>query len=186
MEITLRKANALQLAINEAVKALKVESTVTINEFQDGEAEIRNARGALGDALIRRTALVDVLYQIRKDVSAANASANINDILADVAALDKDIAFYNSLSANEVRIQASVLEGKLARLRDTSGEHRYYNSDVNTSVLTSNDVNEFRGKVALFKKEKQRLQDKLLELNVSTKITLSTKAVAVLEKEGLL
>ena len=40
MKITLRKANALQLAIGEAVKNIDVETDVKINEFQDGEAEI--------------------------------------------------------------------------------------------------------------------------------------------------
>ena len=35
MEITLRKANAVQNSINEAIRSIKIETSIELNEFQD-------------------------------------------------------------------------------------------------------------------------------------------------------
>ena len=40
MNITLRKANTLQNAINDAVKNIDVTTEISINEFQDAEQEV--------------------------------------------------------------------------------------------------------------------------------------------------
>ena len=44
MKITLRKANALQAAINEALKELDLSTEVTINEFEKPEEVLESAR----------------------------------------------------------------------------------------------------------------------------------------------
>ena len=44
MEITLRKANALQNAINDAVKALDMSTEVVLNEFEEVKDQIQVAR----------------------------------------------------------------------------------------------------------------------------------------------
>jgi hypothetical protein len=43
MNITLRKANAVQNSINDTIKGIKVDFTVELNEFQDVEAAITKA-----------------------------------------------------------------------------------------------------------------------------------------------
>ena len=43
MKINLRKANALQLAIQDALKGIKFDTEVKINEFQVAEHEIAKA-----------------------------------------------------------------------------------------------------------------------------------------------
>ena len=40
MNITLRKANAVQNSINDTVKGIKMEFNIELNEFQDVEAAI--------------------------------------------------------------------------------------------------------------------------------------------------
>jgi hypothetical protein len=62
MNISLRKANALQNSINDTVKGLQFETTVKINEFQEAEQEIAKAASALCENITRRDALVDTLY----------------------------------------------------------------------------------------------------------------------------
>ena len=44
MNITLRKANAVQLSINEMVKGLKFDTSVSLNEFEDATAQISAVR----------------------------------------------------------------------------------------------------------------------------------------------
>ena len=188
MKITLRKANALQLAIGEAVKNISVETDVKINEFQHGEAEIARVAAEFRANLERRTQLVDAMYAIRKAVSTANASAGVDVKLADVAQFEKQVQFYNGLAGKKVREDAVVVEGQLNKLRESKDDSRRsiygYASTVDTSVLTAEDIKGFRTAAATAKKAKQKLQDELLEINVRTEIEVSN--VDFLTAEGLL
>jgi hypothetical protein len=189
MEITLRKASALQNAINDAVKSIDVKDSIRINEFQDAGVEINKAEQLFHTNVARRVALTDVLYKVRKAVSRANAAAGVNEKLADVAHLEKEIQFFSNLATREVRDELSVLEGKLNKIRNRKDESRSslygISDDVSTSILTQKTVSEFRSKVAEAKKAKQKLQDELLELNVRTTITLDSASVDVLRFEDL-
>jgi hypothetical protein len=189
MNITLRKANALQLAIGEAVKNINVETDVKINEFQVGEVEIARVATEFRANLQRRTQLMDAMYAIRKAVSTANAAAGVDVKLADVAMLEKQVQFYNGLTGKKVREAANVVEGQLAKLRESKDERRSiygYATTVDTSVLTAEDIRGFRTAAATAKKAKQKLQDELLEINVRTEIALAQDAVQFLTAEGLL
>jgi hypothetical protein len=191
MNISLRKANALQNSINDTVKGLQFETTVKINEFQEAEQEIVKAASALCENLTRRDALVDTLYEIRKSVSGANTQVGIDSRLADVAHLEKQIQFYNGLAGNKVRESEKVVAGRLDKIRNDKSESSRrsiygYADTVDTSVLLKEDLDGFRKTVAKAKKAKQKLQDEILELNVQTVIQLSDKAVTMLQAEGLI
>jgi hypothetical protein len=190
MNISLRKANALQNSINDTVKGLQFETSVKINEFQEAEQEIKKAASSLCENLTRRDALVEALYEIRKSVSGANTDVSIDTRLADVAHLEKQIQFYNGLASKTVRESEKVVAGRLDKIRNDKSESRRsiygYNDTVDTSVLTREDLDGFRRKVATAKKQKQKLQDEILELNVQTTIKLSDKTEAILQAEGLL
>jgi hypothetical protein len=188
MKITLRKANALQLAIGEAVKNISVETDVKINEFQTGEAEIARVAAEFRANLERRSELLGAMYAIRKAVSTANASAGVDVKLADVALLEKQVQFFNGLASKKVREDAVVVEGQLNKLRESKDDSRRsiygYASTVDTSVLTAEDIRGFRTASATAKKAKQKLQDELLEINVRTEIEVAN--VDFLTAEGLL
>ena len=188
MKITLRKANALQLAIGEAVKNISVETDVKINEFQNGEAEIARVAAELQSNIARRNQLLGAMYEIRQAVSTANASAGVDVKLADVALLEKQVQFFNGLASKKVREDAVVVEGQLNKLRESKDDSRRsiygYASTVDTSVLTAEDIKSFRTASATAKKAKQKLQDELLEINVRTEIEVAN--VDFLTAEGLL
>jgi len=186
MKITLRKANALQLAIGEAVKNVDIKTDVKINEFQEGEVEIAKVATEFKENLARRTQLMDAMYAIRKAVSVANSAAGVDVKLADVAQLEKQVQFYNGLAGKTVRDSVDVVAGKLKRLSEVEAKSRMYGygDTVDTSVLTAEDIKYFRMQAATAKKAKQKLQDELLEINVRTEIEVSN--VNFLTAEGLL
>jgi len=190
MNISLRKASAIQNAINDTVKGLQFDTTVKINEFQDAEQEIAKASSELHANLVRREALQTALYEIRKRVSSANTQAGIDDRLADVAHLEKQIQFYNGLASNKARENEKVIAGRLDKIRNDKSESRRsiygYSDTVDTSVFTTEDLNGFRRELTKSKKAKQSLQDQILELNVQTQITLSAESVKILQAEGLI
>jgi hypothetical protein len=188
MNITLRKASALQNSINETLKGLEITTTVTVDEFQTPETVIADARAEANKAFVRKSALLDVLYTIRKDVAAANAGASITNLLAEVAQLEKRIQLQGLLAGATAQLESTVLEGRLNRLRESTSEARLYRSSngVETGVFTADEIAGAKTALAELKKRKQALQDQLLELNVGTTVALSDKSVIVLQQEGLL
>ena len=187
MQVSLRKANALQVAINEALKGLEFKSDVSINEFQDPEKEIELAKQKFDRNVQRRGSLTSALYNIRTQVASANASNKIDNLLADLARLEKDIVFYTPLTKANTSTELRVLRGKLIKISNREGEsYGFHSSEVSTSIFADSDLETFRNNLSLAKKKKQALQDQLLEVNVRTTIELATSTVEVLKAEDIL
>lgn len=186
MEITLRKAAALQNTINETLKGIDFGVTVTVNEFQEPETEIANQLKNFQANLVRRAALTKALYELRKKIGRANNDAGIDDRLADVAHLEKELQFYNQIAGNNVRIDPKVLIGKLEKIRNRKEDNIYGRGDeVTTTILAKKDIDDFRKLAGQAKKNKQKLQDEILELNVRTTILLDEETARILEDEGM-
>lgn len=189
MNISLRKASALQNSINDAVKSISLNTEIAINEFQNASDELAKAHALLTAGIKRKDALVTALYEIRKAVGSANHTAGIDGRLAEIAHLDKKIQSYSAFVGKEVATDMTVITGKLDKIRNRKDDGRNlygYNDTVSSSVLTQEDLDKFKALVAEEKKVKQKLQDEVLELNVRTEIVLSKEVVATLNGEGLL
>ena len=190
MKINLRKANALQLSVQEAIKSIKFDTEVKINEFQVAEDVIAKARENFAAKQERHRGLLNSLYDIRKAVSQANAAQGVDVKLADVALMDKKIQYLADLAGKTVRESVEVVAGKMDKLRNRKEDTRnlYYGHDatVDTSIFTAEDIAGFCTAVSMGKKAKQKLQDELLDINVRTEIDLSADTVTVLTTEGLL
>ena len=191
MKITLRKASALQTAIQEAVKNIEVTVKVELNEFENAEVALTNANAKLVNSDQRRTALTKVLYVVRAQVGTANAECGINERLAKAAYVDKRIGQLTALVSSEaVQDNMLVINGKVEKLKADKGENSRrslygYSDTVSTGVLTQAQVDAFKAEQLALKKDKQKLNDEVLELNVRTEIALSDETVAVLTSEGL-
>jgi len=190
MKINLRKANVLQLAIQDTIKGIKFDTEVKINEFQVAEDEIARMRNDFAAKQERHRGLLNSLYDIRKAVSQTNAAQGVDVKLADVALMDKKIQYLVDLASKTVRDSVEVVAGKMEKLRnrkeDTRGLYYGHDATVDTSIFTQEDIAGFRVAVSMGKKAKQKLQDELLEINVRTEIDLSADVVTVLTTEGLL
>lgn len=188
MNITLRKANAVQLSINEMIKGLTFDTSVQLNEFEDATAQITAVRDTFDTHRATRTKLVGALYEIRKAVAVANADAGINDMLAEVAQLEKEIQFYNTFATKTPRLSDAVIAGKMEKIKTTKSEDRYYGrgDTVDTGIFTKEEVEDFKRTVADFKRQKQKLQDTLLEINVQTEIQLDEETARFLERADIL
>lgn len=192
MKITLRKASALQTAIQEAVKNIDVTVKVELNEFENAHTALTLANSKLVAADQRRTALTKVLYVVRAQVGTANAECGINERLAKAAYVDKRIGQLTALvGAEALQDSMTVIEGKLEKLKvpESANSRRSlygYSDTVGTGVLTRAQVDAFKAEQLALKKDKQKLNDEVLELNVRTEIALSDETVAVLTSEGLI
>jgi len=188
MKITLRKANAAQLSINEMIKGLSFDTSVRINEFEYYKDQIKTVRDTFETHRMTRAKLVAALYAIRKAVATANAENGVNDMLADVAMLEKELQFYNAFATLQSRLSDAVIEGKVTKIKNTAEESRLYarGDTVDTGIFDKDEIEEFKRIVADLKRQKQKLQDTLLELNVRTEIELDEETASFLERADIL
>jgi hypothetical protein len=188
MNITLRRANALQNSIQEAIKAIRVETEVELNEFQNVDAAITAALDTMQAAVVQRDALTVALYTIRDKVSEANATAGIDRHLTQAAMIDKQLGYATEIASAKVAQDRDVIQGRLEKIRATPAERTSiygFNNTVSTSILSQYDVAGARARVQELKKAKQRINDEVLELNIRTEIELSADVEKTLQAAGL-
>lgn len=191
MNITLRKANALQNSIQDAIKGIKVELNVEINEFQSVEDTLTKANATLVENDSRRQQLTMSLYNIRALVGTANTASGINTLLAKAAFIDKRIGQLEELAKATEITSLEVIKGKLEKIKNDKGENSRrslygYSDTVSTSVLSKEQIAQAKAEVLNLKKQKQKLNDEVLELNIKTEIPLTDETVATLTAEKLL
>ena len=185
MNLNLRKANAIQLSISEALSSINISESVSITEFEDPVKVIQQANDELFANDARKQKLLNVLYNIRALVATANASSGISTALAKCAYIDKRIASLSSIANGRAMTDLEVIKGKLEKIKASDKE--YYRDDyVSTSVLGQDQIDQAKAEVKRLKKTKQSLNDEILELNVKTEIPLTDDTVAVLTEEGIL
>lgn len=188
MNISLRRASALQNSIQECLRGIALEATVRLNEFQDAESVIGQRQSQLAQNLAQRQALVETLYQIRAQVSDANQAAGINQRLTNMARIERLVQDHQALANAAVRLPSAVISGQLNKIREARPEHRGYGYDgtVETTVLREEDIQAHRRQLQELRRERQRIQDEILELNVRTEIALSPVALETLKAHDLI
>ena len=193
MEITLRKANALQSEIRKAISSSGSKDTVSVTEYTTSIVDaLETACKNYATDVTRKVALNTALFNIRKSVAQANAKSGISDILADVQTVDAVMAVYSGVATKEVAKSVDEIVARVEKLKtataDTSTRAIYgdrYNT-VETSVVEQSTIDAAKQKVKELKRQKQTLQDKLLTLNVNTTITISDVDTDVLKVEGII
>lgn len=189
MKVNLRKANAIQADIRKSIAGIKLQHDVIVNEFVENVGNVQaEGLGKYLDSVKLKTELNAALYDIRSSVGEANAKAGISTILAEIQMVEADLATY-TLAANSApgkplsEIQARIDKMKVSTPSPVYGER--FNT-IEVGVLTENIINGFKQDVKRLKRQKQNLQDKLLNINVTTEIVLSDNTVKVLTQEGIL
>lgn len=189
MNITLRKANALQNSILEAIRAIKIKTTIELNEFQAAGTEIAAAVEELYQNDKRRSDLYIAYYNIRALVGTANVTSDINLKLSQCAYYDKRITQLQEIVDGAEVTELDIINGKLEKIRTYPVDARrsVYSSDtVTTGILTRQQIEQYQETLRKCKKEKQKLNDEILEANIRTEIPLSDDVVSVLKEEGIL
>lgn len=189
MNITLRKANAIQNSIQEAIRGIEIKTHIDINEFQDATIELQTANTTLFTNDTRRQRLLLALYNIRGLVGTANAQSGIDMKLATAAFVDKRISQLDELSQVKPVTNLEVINGRLEKIRNRKEDARnIYGRDetINTSVIAEDQLRQIRDEIKNLKKQKQKINDEILELNIKTEIPLNEDVVATLQVEGLI
>lgn len=194
MEINLRKANAIQAEIRRAINASDAKDTISVTEFtQNVSDEFNRAVNDFRMEITRKVALTTALFNIRKSVGEANATAGINSILAEVQGIDAEMAIYSGVATKQTAKTLDEINARIEKIKnapaDTSARASIYGdryNNVETSVVVAEQIADAKAKVKDLKRQRQNLQDKLLALNVNTLITVTEVDANVLKLEGIL
>ena len=189
MKLTLRKANALQLLINEKIAATTLATAVSVSRYDDPCLLVISAAANLQESLSKKRLLLEVLYSIRQAASAANQSSGISDILSEVAYIDKLTAALKPLAENSQFSPAEeVLREAHADLKKEVAPVGYGSrrDAFTTGFIPQGWADGYVKEVSDLRKRKQSLSDKLLELNISNEIELSDQEEEVLKKYDLI
>ena len=123
-------------------------------------------------------------------MGTANSSCPIDLSLAKAAFIDKRIAQLTELSTLSPVSDLAVINGKLDKIRNRKEESRasLYGRDdtVSTSVVSKAQIDQAKAEIQNLKKQKQKINDEVLELNIKTELPLSDDVVATLTAEGLI
>lgn len=192
MQINLRKANAIQSEIRRAISQVNAKDNVTVTEFtSDVEGVISKAALEFRQSLEKKEALNKALFQIRAAVGRANVESGISDTLADIQLLDARIAVKNAFASATLKKDISEINARIVKLKQVQTSERMslygdrYNN-VDTGVVSEVDVAAAKAELKALKRERQALNDKLLQLNVNTLIQLTDATKLTLQEEGLI
>jgi hypothetical protein len=190
-QITLRKASALQKSLQDLMASIDVKCTLALSEFQDPAEAIATANSRLLANDSRRNDLLMSIYSLRSLVGQGNAQSGIADKLSHAAYVDKRIAQLEAMAvADNLITEITIVSGKLDKIRNRPADargHLYgYSDEISTGVLSSEQIDGIRSVIRDLKKQKQRLNDEILELNIRTEIQLTPDVEAVLVREALL
>jgi uncharacterized protein YdcH (DUF465 family) len=124
-------------------------------------------------------------------VGTANAQSGIDTNLAKAAFIDKRIGQLEELAKATEITDLDVIKGKLDKIKNDKGETSRrsiygYSDTVSTSVISKAQIDQAKAEILNLKKQKQKLNDEILELNIKTEIPLSDEVVASLQAEGLI
>ena len=193
MEINLRKANAIQAEIRRAISAVEVKDTISVSEFTaDVAGEVSTAEVDYINAMSRKEALTVALYNIRKSVASANATAGVGEILGDIEKIDNIIKLLETTVGVRTRmLSVDELNKRIDKMRNSTeaasaSRYGYDRDSVSTGVVSDIVKSAAKQRMKGMRKARQELQDKLLSVNVNTLISVSIDDAKLLGEEGIL
>jgi len=188
MKLTLRKANALQLLINEQINTTALNTSVTVIRYDDPVKLVLSAVEKFEEAFLKKLALLAVLYSVRQKVSDASQKAGVPAILSEVARIDKVTGVLKPLAELAVFApEEEALKEAFSDLKKDAPVNAYSRKDsFTTGIIPQKWVPGYAKEVSDLRKQKQKLSDKLLELNIQNQIELSLTEEEVLKRYDLI
>jgi len=194
MQVNLRKAADLQSEISSTLREIEVSPYLVFEDRDRVAEEMEEKTQEWKDNLVRKQTLNAVLYSIREKVGNANNASGVSKLLCEERRINADMHWIEAIldkCKGEKYYTADEIVAKLDQLEKKGEDRETYFSRRNvyaaSSVLvTKEELADYRKEMSGLKKQLRKINDALLELNISTEISLSDKEVTVLETEDLL
>lgn len=191
MKLNLRKASALQLAINEQITATEMPVSLTIDRYDDPLDVAFKAADKFAEGLVKKRELFTILYVIRQKTAAESERAGVSSLLAQSAHIEKLISLLTPLATtrNFAKTAQQLAEASADLRKEALTPVQYAHQrreSFETSLLTEDQAKAWKKEIADLKRKKQGISDSLLEANVKYEIELSPQEEEILKKYGIL
>ena len=192
MELSLRKANALQEEINQLVdngfEALDDSvDAMLVDNWQATTAALQ----VLHEVQVNdKLDLINARYMIRSLINKANALNEVSTILNHVANNDSQIHLLKVELRNiDIQRDSAIYDRKIELKKqelEKTERSSFSRDSVSVPVFTKAYKKDLEKQVRTLEKMNTRLKDKLLEKNITTKVTLPDSVIDLLAKYDLL
>jgi len=192
MKLNLKKARKLETKILSAInERLSLSATVRVNaDITDIEVKILNARKTAVDGIANKQALIDLRYKIRRLIAEANEQSGVSSLISDKVRLSAQKDLLNVYISEEVGLEKEELEDEINQKRkdlNKDGSFMRSKSALDSfDVLSKKDMDNFKNKRIDIIKEIEDIDDKLAELNYTTKITIDQSDIDLLTLNKLI
>jgi hypothetical protein len=203
MLITLRKAVNLRNDIEKFVVTNKIQSSVTVSVYATNIVECledyvsSQRKNVFLVEIENMKKLLGILSDLRMKISNANHEHKIENIIAEMASIDRFINFWKNFSDKErdgaLRRKSSVdltsVKGQIASILRSLEKENYLGSvgtDVSISLISPDFDEEVKNVLSDLKRQKETLNDQRIHLNALMKIDISDEDVVFLQKKHIL
>ena len=191
MKINLRKSAALQLEIMNVMNNIEVSTKRSYADIDYVETDFHDHASTWKNNLNRKWQLVDTLENIRKATAKANQDSGVSDLLTEERVITQKIKFLTEVLEyrNTRMYTVQEITDKLKKYQEIKSDSVLafrQEQSVTSSLISKEEISVYETEIRKLKKLRQKTNDQILELNVSTLIDLSESDVRFLEKEELI
>jgi hypothetical protein len=193
MELNLRKARKLENKIGLAIKTKKSElsSSFSLRVNEDESAIEGLAAAARANFFLELKEIENLIaskQEIRDQIAKANFAIGINDTIAQKVLIEEKISFLNEYAKIDVFDLLSAKDAIELNKKQQQSERSsiYARTSVGINILTKIDKDKINADRSKLQREIEALEDKLAELNYSTKITLNSLTFKLLQDNSLI
>lgn len=192
MELNLRKARKLEAKIQGFINQKKSElNTIASIRVNVDTSSINTLVDASRQEFFENYKLVNDLILVRQEIrdliAAANFNTGIDNLISNKVLLETKLQLLNQFTNIETFKQED-LEDTLALYKKQleGGSSHYARTNANYYFLNQVDKDKFRTDRQNTQKEIEGLEDKLAELNYSSKVRLNSTTTKLLQDNGLI
>lgn len=192
MKINLRKASAVQDAIQDEIRRISDESTsVSISLFDQSPQVLMDQQlERFTDSFERTVRFMEAYKFLRATVARKNAETGIVDYLAEDSMLAAMEPRLERIAHMNLRPDLAHLDQELSARRNASDEKvslyssgREFNITVNVMDQTTQD--QARGELEKLRRRRRRMRDEMVSINVKTEFEVPEQVAMVLTELGL-
>ena len=192
MKVTLRKASALQAAVSNLIGEIYARPVVSVDDESVLAEDVAQAREDYETNLRRLRSLIEVKYSLRKAIGDMNLGSGVTSLLtqereiAELMGELEDVVERTNGRCFTVEQMQAKFDKHNQRVALAGSSYMGRSISVDSDLISKEEVAELRKEILSLKRQRQTVNDRVLEINVSTHVTLTDAEETILMDEGLI
>ena len=188
MELSLKKARKLETSIQKHLdKGFDTSAKIRVNDsLEEAKKALAKANKAKAQELLDRVQLLNVRYDIRRQIEAKNETSGINSLLNEKVLIEKEISEYGSITG--VSPDDKELDDELKMAAELMKNPSAYGakSTITVQVFDQKFQDALEDEIHGKRKQIEVIEDKIAEKNLTNKIKLDAVKTKLLQTKRLL